>query len=941
MLKDSRKIAAILAADVVGYSRLMGIDEPGTLAALKVRRAIFDRTVAEFDGREFGSVGDSLMAQFPSAINAVLAAQSIQRQIAQANTATAADRAMSLRIGVNLGDVIEEDGALFGDGVNIAARLQALAQPGGILVSGAVYGQVKNKVDASFTFVGARQVKNIDEPVRTFEVSEPVAPTFVRRVAALLNRPVVIAAIAYTVLALVLYWACAQLASSDQLPLWAVPALVTLLAAGFVPVMAATWHLDRRHHAAPWVGIAATVVSIVVCSGFTWIGWRGYFDARSQAAITRPAVKTQPVVAVAAFQNLTGDAKLDWMKEGVANLVRDGLAESSHLVVVSPRRWKAVLRTEGSGAEATADALASAAHAGIGYVISGEFLAVPEGLLLTARLTAVDSGVEMAGHRAEKLTPPALLGESARIVLLTKRGLGVPHTESVASFSADFAVNNMAAYEAYLAGIGFFLKFDYRGAERAFRSAIQLAPDFHMARYRLAHVEVASGDTEAGIATIEKIPADAPLTRRERYYVDGARALFARDGEAAKAIYTKMLSEFPFDVEAHWLLALSHDIAFEDEAAAEELKRLLVQEPENDYLWSYLGETYLRLGQNDLARQALDRYLAFKPDDPFGFTILGQLALQTGKLADAATNFQHALQLEPSFTAARLQLARTEVMRDQWPGAETLFRAVAADATAAAAVRIDAALDLSALLRAQGRFTASLAPLEELEPQIRREGVREALALSQRALAQAELGRFADALKLVDAAIERSPITATRYLFARGIVALMQADATGMRAAARRIRAQNMPPDEPDGSNLAREDAIRAATYLEGMAELSAGHATEAVRTLQRVTSLPGYPYAVYSLGLARATFAQGDPEKALPLARAAAEDRASDFVLDDMRFDLETDRSRALLLEAQILAALDQRPAARRRALAFLQRWRQSSPDHPDRVLAEKLARN
>ena len=94
-------------------------------------------------------------------------------------------------------------------------------------------------------------------------------------------------------------------------------------------------------------------------------------------------------------------------------------------------------------------------------------------------------------------------------------------------FSADFAVNNMAAYEAYVGGLGYLLKFDYASAERAFRKALELAPEFHMARYRLAQVQVVSGDTEAALATLDRIPKDAPLSRRERFYVDGAHALFA------------------------------------------------------------------------------------------------------------------------------------------------------------------------------------------------------------------------------------------------------------------------------------------------------------------------------------------------------------------------------------------------------------------------------
>jgi len=113
MLKDSRKIAAILAADVVEYSRLMGADEEGTLGALRIRRAVFDELVTEFDGREFGSVGDSLMAEFPSAVNAVLCALAIQQRIESENAPLPTARRMHLRIGVNLGDVIEENGSAF------------------------------------------------------------------------------------------------------------------------------------------------------------------------------------------------------------------------------------------------------------------------------------------------------------------------------------------------------------------------------------------------------------------------------------------------------------------------------------------------------------------------------------------------------------------------------------------------------------------------------------------------------------------------------------------------------------------------------------------------------------------------------------------------------------------------------------------------------------
>ena len=199
MVRDSRKIAAILAADVVDYSRLMGADEAATLAALAVRRALFDTLVREFDGRVFGSVGDSLMAEFPSAVHAVECARAIQGAVADENAAVTPGAQMRLRIGVNLGDVIGGPDGVAGDAVNVAARLQALAKPGGLLISGTVYDQVHLKIPARYVDAGTRRVKNIEEPVRTFEVLPAPRGPAARARAAFLHftarRPVRIATI--------------------------------------------------------------------------------------------------------------------------------------------------------------------------------------------------------------------------------------------------------------------------------------------------------------------------------------------------------------------------------------------------------------------------------------------------------------------------------------------------------------------------------------------------------------------------------------------------------------------------------------------------------------------------------------------------------------------------------------------------------------------------
>jgi TolB-like protein len=171
--RAQRRLAAMLVADIVGYSRLMETDEAGTLAALKARRNdLLNPLVAKYQGRIFKTTGDGVLMEFGSAVNAVQCAVDLQQGMAAANASQSEDRHIVLRIGINLGDVMVDGSDLYGDGVNIAARLETLAEAGGILISGTVYDYVKNKVEAGFDDFGAQTLKNIAEPVRVYRVAD-------------------------------------------------------------------------------------------------------------------------------------------------------------------------------------------------------------------------------------------------------------------------------------------------------------------------------------------------------------------------------------------------------------------------------------------------------------------------------------------------------------------------------------------------------------------------------------------------------------------------------------------------------------------------------------------------------------------------------------------------------------------------------------------------
>jgi class 3 adenylate cyclase len=166
-----RKIAAIFAADIAGYSRLVAEDEEETLRRLAAYRAVTDDFIAKAGGRIFNTAGDAVLAEFPSAVEAVRCAIDIQESLRTRNMAYPPSRQMSFRIGITIGDVVERDGDLLGDGVNIAARLEGLAEVGGICISRAVHEQVANKLSVQFADIGAQEVKNIPTPVHAFMVA--------------------------------------------------------------------------------------------------------------------------------------------------------------------------------------------------------------------------------------------------------------------------------------------------------------------------------------------------------------------------------------------------------------------------------------------------------------------------------------------------------------------------------------------------------------------------------------------------------------------------------------------------------------------------------------------------------------------------------------------------------------------------------------------------
>jgi class 3 adenylate cyclase/nitrate reductase NapE component len=280
MAKTSRKLTTIFSADVQGYSRLMEHDEEATLATLKAYRDAMAGLISSHGGRVVNTWGDGVIAEFPSVVEAVRASVDIQTDLAARNAARLSEQRMQFRIGLNLGDVIEDGTDLYGDGVNVAARLQASAEPGGILISQTVYDHVRNKLPVSFSFVGDLQVKNIGEPVSSFsvlvgsqagsDVRRP--PQRLREAAAVVVSParqgrfLVLMGVA----AVVLIVANALTWSGTAWAKWPVLAMATVAGLVWASRMPSAY---RRPGRLAVLGVGVAVVNLFTWTGTFWAVW--------------------------------------------------------------------------------------------------------------------------------------------------------------------------------------------------------------------------------------------------------------------------------------------------------------------------------------------------------------------------------------------------------------------------------------------------------------------------------------------------------------------------------------------------------------------------------------------------------------------------------------------------------------------------------------------
>ena len=594
----NRRLAAILAADIAGYSRLMHEDEAATVRDLKAHQSVVLPLIGRHGGRIIDTAGDGIMAEFPSVIGATECAVEIQTVMAERNEAVPENRRMRFRIGINLGDVIHDDTRIYGDGINIAARLEALAEPGGVLVSSTVYEQVRGKLPLTFEDVGERQVKNIEQPVRIVS-----APRFREHLGAR--------------------------GRARQAPRHGGPP-----------------PLDR---VGP--GGHCSSCSLPEAPG----GWAARFIPGQRADGTEAPRLS---IVVLPFSNLSGDPSQDYFADGVTEDLTTDLSRLAGSFVISRNtaftfKGKAVdarqigrelgvrYVLEGSVRRMgrTVRVNAQLIDAGTGAHLWAEQMDVDQGTLATsqdnfgiasrlARTLSVEL-VNVEGRRAPRANPDA--------VDLTMRGWSILN----AAPQQDDAKRSVAVFEDALridpdnsqarVGLAHALTLIHRNrwdpdraqvlarADEAVTRAIALSPNYAHAHYVKAEVLALSGRFDAALATYDRAIALDP--NHAAAYVARGRSLIAI-GRAAETVapVEKAIRLSPRDPDLfiwYYVLCHAHTHLARDAAAIEWCLKSTATGKSFWGAWTDLASAYAWRGQKAEAAAAVAELLKVRP----GFTV--------------------------------------------------------------------------------------------------------------------------------------------------------------------------------------------------------------------------------------------------------------------------------------------------------------------------------
>lgn len=573
-----RRLAAILSADVEGYSLLMGDDEVGTIHALEAYKETMTSLIRQYSGRVVDAPGDNLLAEFVSAVDAVQCAVEIQRQLAGYNEDSSEECKIFFRIGLNVGDVIDKEGRIFGDGVNIAARVEGLAEAGGICISGRVYDQVENKLDLGYEFLGEQKVKNITRPVRIYRVlfdSGAATHEVVQ----------------------------AKYASKRKRRKMALLA-ATVVVAGTVVV--ASWQLYHRQPTK--AGVAAV----------------------EKMALPLP---DKPSIAVLPFDNMSDDPKTEYFCDGMTEDLITDLSKISGLLVIA-RHSAFAYKGKPIKIKQVAKEL------GVRYVLEGSVRKAENKVRISAQLIDAITDRHLWADRYDGNLKD-VFGLQDKVSRSIVTVLAVQLTTNDEQRVARRETDNAQAYDEFLRGWEHYRRQtpdDFRQAISYFEKAVDLDPEYSRAYAALAATYWEAWKRfwreRIGLSLIyhrhetrfraEKFLAKAMLNPTPlAHQVASARLLHLQQHEEAIAEAQRAIALDPNDADSYVALAGALSLAGRADEALGWVERAMRLNPHYPSYYLYqLGLVYFGMEQLDEAAISLEQATALNPDDRWSYRLL-------------------------------------------------------------------------------------------------------------------------------------------------------------------------------------------------------------------------------------------------------------------------------------------------------------------------------
>ena len=606
-----RKLAAILSADVEGYSRLMDDDEEATVRTLTAYRSSINDLAQQFRGRVVDSPGDNILAEFSSVVDAVNCAVEIQRELAERNTELPYHRQMQFRIGVNLGDIIEEGGCIYGDGVNIAARVESLSEAGGICISGRAYDQVENKLGLEYENLGEHQVKNIKRPIRVYRV---------------LSYP---GAAAHRVIQ----------AKKVVRHKWRIIAIA--LSATIILAIAAVAIWERYFHLPP-VEIEATEDK--------------YFN-----------LPKGPKVAVLPFDNLSGDPEQDFLSDGLTENIITGLSGCPKLFVIA-RHSSFSYKGKSVKVQQVAKELA------VRYVIEGSLQRTEDRLRITVQLIDAVAGHHVWAEKYDRdLNDIFKLQDEITIRII--RALAVELTEGDQFRTRLKMPGNIEAFIKLLKALELYRqsnKEDNNHARQLIKESIQLDPQQPESYLILAltYIEDIWFGSESPLISFAQASNNLKKAmaldnnNSDAYIVLSYLLIMKRDHEEAIAAAKKAIALNPSAADAY--LGLGHAFFFSNKPreAIDYLKkaiRLNPMPPSDFYL--ILGHCYRSLERFTEALEVYKQAVEIAPSNIYAHLGLAVLYIFMGREHEARTAASQVLSIDPNFSLNAVKKASPNLDR--------------------------------------------------------------------------------------------------------------------------------------------------------------------------------------------------------------------------------------------------------------------------------------